>query len=380
MEETNICDFNLSLDFTTIEGKFVSILVYFGTQDEFMKNGYLLFVEGNKLAFGKYVDGIFVEKASKLIVTSFDQEYNLALSNEKGEVYAKLNGETITANLGSDFQCGFIGLGNDNSKIKIENFKIEVLSPKKFSITQILLNEKLEKYVIVLPGNSSWTKTGIFIDQNDKVKINATGTIYYCPLEGCEVNPEGGQDIIKYPDKALCSTAPDISLIGKINNSCFEIGTLEEFTNDSNGELELAVNDGYLPGNTGSFNITIDINKFKTDINEDQNQKLVPYISDIDNNLAGENNSEIMPDNVKNELEITQNNSLDDLLNEDLQNLANTFFISTIWILVILIIGIVGINIYIKKQDKPKTIIKKIEKSEKDIEKEIRERVMRNKK
>ena len=64
VEETNICNFEMDLDFTATEGKFVSILIYFGTQDEFMKNGYLFFIEGDKIALGKYVDGAFVQKAS----------------------------------------------------------------------------------------------------------------------------------------------------------------------------------------------------------------------------------------------------------------------------------------------------------------------------
>jgi hypothetical protein len=313
LPETYICDFDLKLNFTNTEGSFTSILVFFRTQDEFMKNGYLIFVEGDKLAIAKYTNGQYVEKASKIISTQLDTNYRLELSTNKGEIQASLNNEQITANIGTDFYCGFIGLGNDHSKIKIENPSINITIPQKMQIQKTQDTAQSTKYIITLPGDSNWTKTGIILDKNQKIKITAKGQIDYCAPNGCYTGPEGGTNIIKTPDNPLCSTARDISLIGKIeDNNCFEIGTIEEFTTDTNGELELAINDGYLPGNTGYLIINIDINKGTNPQNPINNQNLIPNIA---NNPPAQKSQTITTSTSNN---INSNNNLFDKIASNL--------------------------------------------------------------
>ena len=125
----NICDIVLTFDFVNTSGSFSSTMIYFRTQDEFMKNNYLLFVEKSYLKLGKYVNNAFSIIASAPYQFSLGKKYNLTLIAVGGRLAGAIDDKILIDTNDNTFGCGFIGLGNDNSTMQVSDFSI--LDPKE---------------------------------------------------------------------------------------------------------------------------------------------------------------------------------------------------------------------------------------------------------
>ncbi|MBC7911750.1 MAG: hypothetical protein H7Y30_14690 [Pyrinomonadaceae bacterium] len=117
----------------------------------------------------------------------------------------------------------------------------------------------LEK-IIVVPGTSRGTDTGLELRAGDQVTITATGTVVAGQRAG-SVTPDGGRVgvISAYPVPSVGVGA----LIGYIRTADgqagtpFVIGSGNSFTPETDGRLFLLINDDNYRDNSGSFNVRI---------------------------------------------------------------------------------------------------------------------------
>ena len=111
-----------------------------------------------------------------------------------------------------------------------------------------------------IPGTSAGTSTGVLLSAGDRVTITATGTVNTLP-PGSESNasPNGNSA----PCTAACQFPPAHfgALIGRIGagGPWFFVGSSRVFTADRPGVLILGVNDTIHDNNTGSFNVTVNV-------------------------------------------------------------------------------------------------------------------------
>jgi hypothetical protein len=119
--------------------------------------------------------------------------------------------------------------------------------------------------VIDLPGKreigQDWVSSQVLLTVGDQVRITATGTITLDKVNRRTTGPEGtdlpdpGKLMQDYPTGAL------IGVIGSEDNDFIVIGKSVEFTATKRGLLFLAVNEGTLSDNSGSFKITIEVSR-----------------------------------------------------------------------------------------------------------------------
>lgn len=119
--------------------------------------------------------------------------------------------------------------------------------------------------VIDLPGKreigQDWVSSQVLLTVGDQVRITATGTITLDKVNRRTTGPEGtdlpdaGKLMQDYPTGAL------IGVIGSEDNDFIVIGRSVEFTATKRGLLFLAVNEGTLSDNSGSFKITIEVSR-----------------------------------------------------------------------------------------------------------------------
>lgn len=119
--------------------------------------------------------------------------------------------------------------------------------------------------VIDLPGKrevgQDWISSQVLLTVGDQVRITATGTITLDKVNRRTSGPEGidmddpGKLMQDYPTGAL------IGVIGSEDNDFIVIGRSVEFTATKRGLLFLAVNEGTLSDNTGSFKVTIEVSR-----------------------------------------------------------------------------------------------------------------------
>ncbi|HJQ69775.1 MAG TPA: hypothetical protein VKA70_12420 [Blastocatellia bacterium] len=119
--------------------------------------------------------------------------------------------------------------------------------------------------VIDLPGKrevgQDWVSSQVLLTVGDQVRITATGTITLDKVAKRTSGPEG----IDQPDPAkLMQDYPTGALIGVIgseDNDFIVVGRSVEFTATKRGLLFLAVNEGTLSDNSGSYKITIEVSR-----------------------------------------------------------------------------------------------------------------------
>ena len=125
---------------------------------------------------------------------------------------------------------------------------------------------------IVVPANRPWIDTGIWIDANQIVEVEARGTIQFRSLgrgqssKHVSVGPEGtffwNDDVL---GKAFSlpaadqGPAPAYCLIGKIGSdgNPFYLGAHRSWRSDRSGTLQLGINDYEFSDNTGSLQVSV---------------------------------------------------------------------------------------------------------------------------
>ncbi|NNF00849.1 MAG: hypothetical protein HKN25_17670 [Pyrinomonadaceae bacterium] len=112
----------------------------------------------------------------------------------------------------------------------------------------------------VLADNTAngWTNSGWVVRKGQKIRILSNGRISigngrYSSPNGISTLPDPQKLIKDKPTGGL------IAVIGDDNNDFIFIGSSKEFVAERDGALFLGVNEGVLTDNSGSFNVTIEI-------------------------------------------------------------------------------------------------------------------------
>jgi hypothetical protein len=114
--------------------------------------------------------------------------------------------------------------------------------------------------VKVLADNTAngWTNSGFSVKKGQKFRISSRGQISLG--NGNFAKPDGIRSLAD--DKKLMSSEPTgglIAVIGDDNNDFIFIGAAREFTATRDGMLFLGINENNLNDNSGSFDVTIEI-------------------------------------------------------------------------------------------------------------------------
>ena len=127
------------------------------------------------------------------------------------------------------------------------------------------LTGPVRSMIIDLPGKrevgQDWVSSQVLLTVGDQVRITATGTITLDKVDRRVTGPEGtdlpdaGKLMQEYPTGAL------IGVIGSEDNDFIVIGRSVEFTATKRGLLFLAVNEGTLSDNSGSYKVTIEVSR-----------------------------------------------------------------------------------------------------------------------
>ena len=114
--------------------------------------------------------------------------------------------------------------------------------------------------VKVLADNTAngWTNSGFVVKKGQKIKITSKGNI---SLGSGKYSTPNGIASLADKDKLMQQEATGglIAVIGDDNNEFIFVGTEREFTATRDGSLFLGINEGNLDDNTGSFEISIEI-------------------------------------------------------------------------------------------------------------------------
>jgi len=114
--------------------------------------------------------------------------------------------------------------------------------------------------VKVLADNTAngWTNTGWVVKKGQRIRINASGRISlgngrFSGPKGISTLPDEGRLISARPTGSM------IAVIGDDNNDFIFVGESLDFIAERDGALFLGVNEGVLDDNSGSFDVTIEI-------------------------------------------------------------------------------------------------------------------------
>lgn len=120
--------------------------------------------------------------------------------------------------------------------------------------------EPIRINVKVLADNTAngWTNAGFVVKKGQKIRITGKGQIYLGNGKFC--GPEGMKTLAD-PEKLIpdAPTGALIAVIGDDNNDFIFIGAQNEFVAQREGTLFLGVNEGNLDDNSGSFDVTVEI-------------------------------------------------------------------------------------------------------------------------
>jgi hypothetical protein len=111
-----------------------------------------------------------------------------------------------------------------------------------------------------------WTSTAMTVQAGDRLRFSATGQILWDPtVPEATVGPDGASwtpSQVSNPSEFLLPDDPIASLIGKVGNSVFPIGSDRFITAPASGELSLGMNERWRPGcwddNSGSWQVTVE--------------------------------------------------------------------------------------------------------------------------
>jgi len=118
----------------------------------------------------------------------------------------------------------------------------------------------------VLADNTSngWTNTGWVVKKGQRIKISGTGRISlgngrYATPSGVSSLPDSEKLMKEQPTGGL------IAVIGDDNNEFIFVGASKEFIATRDGAMFLGVNEGMLDDNSGSFDVTVEIDPTPAD-------------------------------------------------------------------------------------------------------------------
>jgi len=99
------------------------------------------------------------------------------------------------------------------------------------------------QYYLTVPAKDPWFTSGLNLEPDDTILIQASGEAGYTPDIHSRVGPEGDPD--NFDDQALMPSAPVGALIGRIgqNGEPFLVGRELRLTVESSGVLFLSMND-----------------------------------------------------------------------------------------------------------------------------------------
>jgi hypothetical protein len=115
---------------------------------------------------------------------------------------------------------------------------------------------------IDVPANLDWTPSGRLVKPGDRILITATGEVQL-DRSGLSCGPQGidtqdkGKIIPGKPTGAL------IAVIGANNDDYIHVGSRAEFVSARHGLIFLGVNDGDLSDNSGSYKVSVKIDRGK---------------------------------------------------------------------------------------------------------------------
>ncbi|HEX8748930.1 MAG TPA: LecA/PA-IL family lectin [Pyrinomonadaceae bacterium] len=118
--------------------------------------------------------------------------------------------------------------------------------------------------VIVIPGDSQGTDTGLELRRGDRVMISATGSVLANTRAGA-VSPEGRSESYTLRQNYPVTDVGGGALVGYIQmrngqrSRPFYVGSQNTFTAPADGRLFLMVNDDDYRDNSGSFSVRLDV-------------------------------------------------------------------------------------------------------------------------
>jgi hypothetical protein len=112
---------------------------------------------------------------------------------------------------------------------------------------------------VMVNGNKSWVKTKIQIAIDDRVQVQAVGTVTLDPNVTCSAD---GLKIVSGPEHVAIKGVNRGALIARIGKKGvpFQIGSNGQFIAGSSGWLYFGINDDAVKNNSGAYNLTITIN------------------------------------------------------------------------------------------------------------------------
>lgn len=115
---------------------------------------------------------------------------------------------------------------------------------------------------ITVPGSRAWTPTGIIVKQADRIQIRASGAISNNPKDTGR-DPNGNSDKFRNETRHWNPqpSANDLSLIGRIGNVLFAVGSEKELLAPADGEIFLGVNDNIVSDNAGAWNVSVTLSR-----------------------------------------------------------------------------------------------------------------------
>ncbi len=150
---------------------------------------------------------------------------------------------------------------------ELKQYTREIALDSKSTSKQSDKNE----WTVNVPGNVKWLNTGFQVQKGIKLNINATGTVTWgapgIPDGTNVVGPDGtrppfGDGMTRFP----IPEAGIGSLIMKIGNSKYAIGSNDSIQVKESGAIELMVNDDVVGDNSGSFTVRITKENLATNI------------------------------------------------------------------------------------------------------------------
>lgn len=126
--------------------------------------------------------------------------------------------------------------------------------------TTTTTTQPIQLKVKVLADNTAngWSNSGWVVKKGQKIRITSKGNI---SLGSGKYSSPNGISSLSDKDKLMQQEATGglIAVVGDDNNEFIFVGTDREFTANRDGSLFLGINEGNLDDNSGSFEVTIEI-------------------------------------------------------------------------------------------------------------------------
>lgn len=149
---------------------------------------------------------------------------------------------------------------NNNPPMDTSNDNTDYTDPVPTNTTTVADAKPIQVKVKVLADNTAngWTNAGWVVRKGQRIRIVSNGRISlgngrYSSPSGISTLPDSQKLVKDQPTGGL------IAVIGDDNNDFMFIGSDYEFTAPRDGALFLGINEGILDDNSGSYDVTIEI-------------------------------------------------------------------------------------------------------------------------